>query len=188
MTIGHDSIVKIIKNLNSAKAHGWDGISIRIIKLYGQTITISLIIIFRKAILTGIYPENWKKGNIVPVHKKESKNLTKNYRPISLLPIFSKIFEQLIYNSLFQHLRKNNLLVKSQSDFLPGDSCISQLLSTTHEIYQSFDYNLETRGVFLNISKAFDRVWHKGLLFKIKSNGIDGPLFNLLRNYLHNRK
>ena len=188
ITIDHDRIVKIIKNLNSAKAHGWDGISIRMIKLCEQTITIPLIIIFRKAILTGIYPENWKKGNIVPVHKKESKNSIKNYRPISLLPIFSKIFERLIYNSLFQHLRENNLLVKSQSGFLPGDSCISQLLSITHEIYQSLDCNIETRGIFLDISKAFDRVWHKGLLFKLKSNGIDGPLFNLLRNYLHNRK
>ena len=100
ITIDHDSIVKIIKNLNSAKAHGWDGISIRMIKLCEHTITIPLIIIFRKAILTGIYPENWKRGNIVPVHKKESKNSIKNYRPISLLPIFSKIFERLIYNSL----------------------------------------------------------------------------------------
>ena len=188
ITIDHDSITKIIKNLNSAKAHGCDGISIRMIKLCEQTITVPLIIIFKKAILTGIYPENWKKGNIVPVHKKESKNSIKNYRPISLLPIFSKIFERLIYNSLFQHLRENNLLVKSQSGFLPGDSCISQLLSITHEIYQSLDCNLETRGVFLDISKAFDRVWHKGLLFKLKSNGIDGPLFNLLKNYLHNRK
>ena len=71
---------------------------------------------------------------------------------------------------------------------MPGDSCISQLLSITHEIYQSLDCNLETRGIFLDISKAFDRVWHKGLLFKLKSNGIDGPLFNLLKNYLHNRK
>ena len=71
---------------------------------------------------------------------------------------------------------------------MPGDSCISQLLSITHEIYQSLDCNIETRGVFLDISKTFDRVWHNGLLFKLKSNGIDGPLFNLLRNYLHNRK
>ena len=162
ITVDHDSIVKIIKNLNSAKAHGWDGISIRMIKLCEQTITIPLIIISRKAILTGIYPENWKEGNIVPVHKKESKNSVKNYRPISLLPIFSKIFERLIYNSLFQHLRENNLLVKSQSGFLPGDSCISQLLSITHEIYQSLDCNVETRGVFLDISKESFRVkWVK---------------------------
>ena len=125
-----------------------------------------------------------EKGNIVPVHKKELKSLAKNYRPVSLLPICGKIFEKLIYNSLFEHLKVNNLLVKSQSGFLPGDSCISQLLCISHEIYKSFDCNpsLETRRVSLDISKAFDRVWHKGLLFKLRSNGIDGPLFNLLEN------
>ena len=85
-------------------------------------------------------------------------------------------------------MKLNRLIVKSQSGFLPGDSCMSQLLSITHEIYESFDCNLETRGSFLDISKAFDRVWHEGLLFKLKSNGIDGPLFDLLKNYLHNRK
>ena len=167
----HDNILKVINNLNPAKAHGWDGISIKMIKLCEQTITTSLFIIFKKAILTGTYPDNWKKGNIAPVHKKELKSLAKNYPPISPLLICGN-------------------LVKSQSGFLPGDSCISQLLCISHEIYKSFDCNpsLETRGVFLDISKAFDRVWHKGLLFKLRSNGIDGPLFNLLENYLHNRK
>ena len=133
---------------------------------------------------------NWKRGNIVPVHKKENKSLVKNYRPISLLPICGKIFEKIIYNSLFQYFKVNDLLVKCQSGFLPGDSCVSQLLCISHEIYKSFDCNpsLETRGVFLDISKAFDRVWHEGLLFKLKSNGIDGPLFSLLENYLRNRK
>ena len=124
----HDNIAKIIKNLNPAKAHGWDGISIKMIKMCEQTITIPLFIIFKKAILTGIFPDNWKKGNIVPVHKKENKSLVKNYRPISLLPICSKIFEKLIYNSLSQYFMVNDLLVKCQSGFLPGDSCISQLL------------------------------------------------------------
>ena len=168
ISINHEDIVKIIRNLNTAKAHGWDGISIRMIKMCEQTITIPLIIIFKKALLTGIYPDNWKRGNIVPVHKKESKNFVKNYRPISLLPICGKIFEKLIYNALFQFLKSNELLAKSQSGFLPGDSCILQLLSITHEIYKSFDCNLETRGLFLDISKAFDRVWHQGLLFKLK--------------------
>ena len=91
---------------------------------------------------------------------------------------------------MFQHFKTNDLLVKCQSGFLPGDSCVSQLLCISHELYNSFDCNpsLETRGVFLDISKAFDRVWHKGLLFKLKSYGIDGPLFNLLKDYLNDRK
>ena len=151
-----------------------------------QTIATPLALIFNKSIQTGVFPNCWKKGNIIPVHKKDSKSLINNYRPISLLPIFSKIFEKLIYNSLFKHFKTNDLLVKCQSGFLPGDSCVSQLLCITHEIYKSFDCNPshETRGVFLDISKAFDRVWHKGLLFKLKMYGIKGLPFNLLENYL----
>ena len=95
-----DFILKVVNDLNPSKAHGWDGISIRMIKMCGESIVLPLMIIFENAIETGVYPANWKRGNIVPVHKKESKNLVKNYRPISLLPIFGKIFEKVIYNSL----------------------------------------------------------------------------------------
>ena len=117
-----------------------------------------------------------KKANVVPVHKKESKNLVKNYRPISLLPIFGKTFERVIFKNLFNY--KNQLFTKCQSVFLPGDSCISQLLSIGHDINCSFDCcpTLDVRGTFLDISKAFDKVWHKGFLFKLKTHGVKGEL------------
>ena len=74
-----------------------------------------------------------------------------------------------MFNSIFNYFIKNNLFTKSQSGFLPSDSCISQLLSRTHEIYKSFDFNatLDVRGAFLDVSKAFDKVWYEGLLFKL---------------------
>ena len=75
-----------------------------------------------------------------------------------------------------------------QSGFQPGDSCINQLLRVTHNIYQSLDDDLETRAVFLDISKAFDKVWHEGLLFKLKQNGISGNLLNVITNFLYQRK
>ena len=123
------------------------------------------------------------------MHKKESKNILKNYRPISLLPVCGKIFEKCIYNSLYSYLESNNILSKFQSGFRKGDSCISQLLAITHEIYSNFDAcpSLDTRGIFLDISKAFDRVWHDGLLYKLKLYGINGPLLNLLKSFLTNR-
>ena len=110
-----------------------------------------------------------KKANVIPVYIKESKNLMKKYRPISLLPVCGKIFAKCIYNSLYGYLQSNDILSKSHSGFRKCDSCISQLLPITHEIYSNFDAipSLETRGVFLVISKAFDRVWHEGLLFKL---------------------
>ena len=89
---------------------------------------------------------------------------------------------------MFHFLIENSLISPKQSGFKPGDSCINQLLSITHEIYKSFDDNFEVRGVFLDISKAFDKVWHEGLLFKLKQNGITGELFEVLSDFLKNRK
>ena len=98
--------------------------------------------------------------------KKEDKTLINNYRPINLLPIFGKIFERVIYNSLSNYFLSNRLFTPSQSRFLPGDSCIAQLLSIIHEIQTAFDENptVDVRGVFLDISKAFNKVWHDGLM------------------------
>ena len=115
-----------------------------------------------------------------------NKNFLKNYRPISLLPIFSKLFERVIDNSLFNHFVSNKLFTPLQSGFLPGDSCIAHLLSIIDEIQTSFDSNppANVRGVFLDVSKAFDKVWHKGLLFRLKSYGVKGELISLLECFL----
>ena len=127
---------------------------------------------------------------LIPVHTKDNKNRIKNYRPISLLPIFGKIFEKVIYNNLFTYLQENKFLSEKQSGFRRNDSCISQLIVITHDIYKCFDSNpsLETRGVFLDISKAFDKGWHDGLLYELKCYGLEGGLFNILQNYLQNSK
>ena len=89
---------------------------------------------------------------------------------------------------MFEFFTENELISQNQSGFKPGDSCISQLLCITHDIYQSLDDGLETRAVFLDISKAFDKVWHKGLLFKLKQNGISGNLLNVITDFLYQRK
>ena len=160
------------------------------IKICNESITIPLKIIFYESLKNGVFPEIFKRANVVPVHKKDDKSLVKNYRPISLLPIFGKIFERVIYNSLFNYFISNTLFTPSQSGFLPGDSCIAQLLSIIHEIQTAFDENpaADVRSVFLDISKAFDKVWHDGLLYKLKAYGVQGELLSLLKNYLQKRK
>ena len=184
--INENDLLLITKNLNTNKAHGWDDISIRMIQACGKSITLPLKLLFKTILEEGTFPEDWKKSNVVRIHKKESKNLIKNYRPISLLPIFSNILERLIFNSIFNYFRQNNLFTECQSGFIPGDSCVAQLLSITHEFYQSFDCSPTEilRGFFLDISKGFDKVWHEGLLFKLRSYRIEGSLLRLLKNYL----
>ena len=113
-----------------------------------------------------------------------------NDRPVSLVPVFGKIFEKLlIFNEIYSFLDREKLLNTNQSGFRPFDSCVNQLLTITHEIFSSFDCNpsLEVRSIFLDISKAFDKVWHEGLLYKLKSFGISENLLNLIKHYLTNR-
>ena len=87
---------------------------------------------------------------------------------------------------MLKFFTSNDLISPNQSGFKPGDSFINQLLSITHKIYKSFDDGLEVRGVFLDISKAFDKVWHEGLIFKLKQNGVSGDLLHILSGFLSN--
>ena len=105
-----------------------------------------------------------------------------------MLPICDKILERLIYNKVFEFFTGNELISSNQSGFKPGDSCINQLLCITHDIYQSFDGGLETRAAFLDIPKAFDKVWHEGLLYKLMQNDISGNLLNIIKIFLSLRK
>ena len=103
--------------------------------------------------------------------------------------LFGKLFEKIIFNRIYNFLLQEELINPNQSGFRPSDSCVYQLIAITHEIFEVFDCNpsLEVRSVFLDISKAFDKVWHEGMLYKLKSMGISGELYNLLENYLSNR-
>ena len=99
------------------------------------------------------------------------------------------MFEKIIFNRIYNFISEENLLNHNQSGFRPSDSCVNQLLSITHKTFEAFDCNptLEVRSVFLDISRAFDKVWHEGLLYKLKSMGISGELHKLLENYLSGR-
>ena len=89
---------------------------------------------------------------------------------------------------MFDFFLDKDLISANQSGFKPRDSCINQLLSITHNIYKLFDDGYEVRGGFLDISKAFDKVWHNGHIFKLQENGISGNLLKVLKHFLENRK
>ena len=182
--------MRIDLSINPNNATGSDGISGQMLLLCDKTVVLPLRVIYENILSTSIYPDIWKLANVTPIFKKGDKQAIKNYRPISLLPICGKIFEKVIFNQLYSYLSANNLITKNQSGFRPRDSTTNQLLYLVNEIHEAFEDTkcLEVRAVFLDISKAFDKVWHEGLIFKLQQNGISGNLLKLFQNYLHNRK
>ena len=189
ISFNDQDILNVLHSLNISKAHGFDDLSIRLLKICDSSIVKPLSIIFKNCLQSGSFPNNWKKSNVVPIHKKGDKQLLQNYRPVSLLPIGGKIFERIIFNPIFEYLEKNSLLCPNQSGFHPFDSCENQLLSIVHDIYANFDQNptLEMRANFLDILKAFNKMCHEGLLFKLERIGISGNLLSLLKSFLSNR-
>ena len=126
-------------------------------------------------------------ANVTAVHKKKEKNIVSNYRPISLLPLCGKIFEKIIYDNLYTHIFGNKLISDKQSWYRSNDSTVKQLLSITHAIYKAFDSNQEIRAIFLDISRAFDRVWYEGIIFKLQQLGVEGEAINIIKSFLADR-
>ena len=134
-------ILSIIRAFDVSKVHGWNDVSVRMVKICDEFLIKPLFNIYQFSLEAGNFPSNWKGGNIVRVHKKGNKDLINNYRPVSLLPIFSKIYEKYIYDTLYNYFEGNDLFSKSQSHLRKGDYCVSQLLSLMHEILKGFDAN-----------------------------------------------
>ena len=124
-----DNILSVIRKLDPNKAHVGDQISIRMIQICDKAICKPLHLIYSSYIESGIFPTEWKMAIAVPIHKEDDKQNVKNYRPVSLLPIFSKIFERLIFNEMYSFFIENDLISSNQPGFKQGQSCINQLLS-----------------------------------------------------------
>ena len=154
----YENIVKIINDFYSKKAHGCDGIAVSMLELCATGVAHPL------RITTCVFLDSWKYASVQPIHKKKT---------ISLLPICGKILEKIVLDKLYAFFNKNNLFSSNQSGFETEYSTIYQLLTiTTSTIYENFEYN-EPRGIFLDISEAFDKVWHDGVIFLDISEAFD---------------
>ena len=180
-------VFKILSHLNANKACGPDLISNKILKECATSLSEPLADLFNKSFNQGKFPQSWKHANVTPIHKKGDRQCKTNYRPISLLSNMSKVPERIIYNRLFEHCRKNNLLTEKNSGFKPFDSTINRLIHLTHQIYNGLDNKHDTLIFVLDISKAFDRVWHPGLLHKLREFGVPVSLYDWLASYLSGR-
>ena len=136
----------------------------------------------------GVFPTVWKLSNISPVFKKALRCLKENYRPVSLLSCISKVMERAVYNVVYKYFKTHGLLSERNSGFKENDSTINQLIHLCNNIYKGLDKSKDMCVVFLDVSKAFDKVYHKGLLHKLEQLGICGNLLKWLESYLSNRR
>ena len=188
ITVTENEVEDILKILDTSKAIGPDLLNPRLLKEAASMLKYPLCTLFNLSLTLSTFPSEWKYANVTPVFKKDCPSNLKNYRPISLISILAKVMERLVYKHIYNYLIDNNLITSHQSGFTPGDSAVNQLLYITNEFGRALDEGKEVRVVFCDISKAFDRVWHKGLLRKLESIGIRGSLLSWVKNYLSERK
>ena len=186
--ITEEEVRSVLQTLKLGKSSGPDNINNRILKEIAYPISKPLCDLFKYSLSHGIFPDVWKQANVSPLYKKDDPSFVCNYRPISLLSSIGKVMEKIIHKHMFNYFNDHSIITCLQSGFVPGDSTVNQLVDIYNTFCKALDNGLEVRAFFCDISKAFDRVWHKGLIYKLKRAGINGLLLDWLSDYLTNRK
>ena len=180
---------KVVMNLDFSKASGPDCIPVVVLKNCEPELSYILAELFNECLKEYCFPDCWKVSSAVPVLKNVGKRPTaKNYCPVSLLSVVSKVFEKLVNNRIVDHLEKCGLFSDFQYGFRSSRSTAYLLTVVSDRIARALNRSGATRVVALDISKAFDRVWHAGLLHKLKSYRISGQIFSLISSFLSNRR
>ena len=183
-----EEVCFLLKNINVSKATGPDGISARMLKETASAIAPSLTILFNCSISQRCFPACWKLANVVPIPKSISqKTSPSGYRPISLLPIVSKIFEKHIHLFISDYLAEYHPIACNQWGFQPQRSCTTTLLTTTYDWYGTMDKGKDVLAVFFDFQKAFDSVPHGPLITKLQNTGLHPHLIMWVKSFLTNR-
>ena len=177
-----------IDNLKSSNSAGPDNLSSKLLKTFSNVLSEPLAVIFNKSMSSGIVPQDWRDGNIAPIFKKGSKKEPGNYRPISLTSIPCKVMESIIKDQVVDHLVNNSLLNKSQHGFMKHKSCVTNLLEFFEKITLESDNNIPMDIIYLDFSKAFDKVPKHRLIQKLKSHSIKGNVLSWINNWLTGRR
>ena len=179
-----DWVLQQLANLPPGKAVGLDGISGSALKAAAPVIAVSVSELFNFSLSSGIYPSIFKKAKVIPIHKSGITSDPNNFRPISILPILSKILERFVCNALTQFIDSNELLYVLQSGFRKNYSCTTAMINLYDSLLSAYNRKKFSGLLLIDFSKAFDRVNHRVLLHKLKSMGICNPWF---ANYLCDR-
>jgi hypothetical protein len=187
ITLTRVGIVKLIQNLNQYKACGPDEISPKLLKLAPEEFSDFLLVLYNKCFELKNIPTVWKSANVTPVFKKGNRSFPENYRPISLTSVLCKMFEHIVTSNLATFLEANNLFCNDQFGFRKNRSCEFQLHRVCQDLAFILDNKEEADLVFLDFSKAFDKVSHPLLLHKLKAYGLQIDIVSLIKSFLANR-
>lgn len=179
--------VKIILSTFNGHSAGYDDIPPSLLKLSSDIISAPLAHVINLSLVTGFYPNQLKNAKVIPVFKSGDKREVNNYRPISMLPSFNKVFEKVICSRLKSYLENNELLIQQQFGFRTGRSTELAILEFVNEVYKCLEKKRCATGIFIDFSKAFDKINHSKLIYKLYCMGIRGVALKLFENYLSNR-
>ena len=180
-------ILTIINNMKSSKSCGPNSISTNLLIEFSEMFVYPLVSIINLSLTHGVFPSLNKEADVCPIHKKDEQYRCENYRPISLLPNISKIFERVVYSHLDNFLNMSEIIYKFQFGFRKNYSTNHALLSIIEQIRGALDKNMFTCGVFIDLEKAFDTVNHQILVSKLNHYGIRGVANKWFSSYLSNR-
>ena len=183
-----DKLSSTLNKMKTSHGSGHDGIASFYLKIAMPVVGGSLCDLFNKSLFAGKFPEDWKIARIAPIFKSGAKDERSNYRPISVLPFISRLFEKLIFNQFYEYLDANKSLYEHQSGFRLLNSVATALLASTNDWYLNIDKGKYTGLIFIDLKKAFDTVDHKILLKKLKMHGVTGLEHDWFTSYLDNRK
>ena len=179
------TVEKILSTLDASSSPGPDEIHPRVLKILAHYLAPPLTHIFQLSLEAGRLPEAWKTGYVKPIFKGGARDLPSNYRPVCLTSVVCKVMEKIVKQALQSHLAP--IITSRQHGFQKGRSCITNLLTAREEWAKLVDSGKRLDVIFVDFSKAFDKVSHGRLLFKLRSAGVEGKLMNWISNFLDDR-
>ena len=178
--IRDETILNIIDKLKPKKSLSHDGLSTKLLKFIKHATSNVITLIVNQSLNTGIFPDKLKCAKVIPIYKKGDDTKLDNYRPISILPAISKIFERVIFDQLYDHFHQNNLFFSSQYGFKKKHSTELAVLELVDRITQELDKGHTPINIYLDLSNAFDTLDHNILQHKLSHHGVKNIAFDIL--------